>query len=62
MVQHEEQGNVEVGRISILNEAVVEEKKGLTSRSPRLPKTVSKIKEQSRNKCTIVSDVCKERW
>lgn len=59
MVQNEEQGNVEVGRISILNEAMVEgKKKGLTSRTPRLPKTGSKIKEQSRNKCTIVSDVC----
>lgn len=37
-------------------------KNGLTSRTPCLPKTVSKIKEQSTNKCTIVSDVCRERW
>lgn len=62
MVQNEEQGKVEVGRISILNQAVVEGKNGLTSRTPRPPKTVSKIKEQSTNKCTIVSDVCEERW
>ena len=37
-------------------------KYSLTSRTPHLPGTVSNIKEQSTNKCTVVSDVCRERW